>query len=287
MESVTSAECINCLECVTACPTKKETLKPFVLRKYWKPVLVGLAGVIIYVGIIEGTDLAGVWKSKETNLTEVVVKGGVLDPYSIRGFMTMEEIAKTFKVDINVLYKELGITLDKVPATTQMKKVKEIDTRLGEDSVRDAVAKITGFVKGSSSAVTEGSKTAATQEEQKSAAPAPVTKEPAPVTKETASAVKTPTPTTVTAPAAAPAAKTAAYTEEKVTAMFEGKGAGEKTLAQVSKENNIDMDYIKKRLAAKNFTAKEEETIKDIAARYNTTPIQFLKTLLVESGSAK
>ena len=54
LESVTDAECINCLECVTVCPTKKETLKPFVLRKYMKPLIVGIAGVIIYVGIIEG-----------------------------------------------------------------------------------------------------------------------------------------------------------------------------------------------------------------------------------------
>ncbi len=285
-ESVTSAECIACLECVTACPKQKEVLKPVVLRKYWKPVLVGLAGVIIYVGIIEGTDLAGVWKSKETNLTEVVVKGGVLDPYSIRGFMTMEEIAKTFKVDLNVLYKELGITLDKVPATTQMKKVKEIDTRLGEDSVRDAVAKITGFVKASSSAAPEGSKTIVTQETQKPVAGTPVTKEPAPVNKTAAPVSKTPPPATVTAPAAVPqAAKTPGYTEEKVTAMFEGKGAGEKTLATISKENNIDMEYIRKRLAAKNFAAKEDETIKEIAGRYNATPIQFLKTLLVDTPS--
>ncbi len=281
LESVTSAECINCLECVTVCPTKKHTLKPFVLRKYVKPLIVGIAGVIIFVGIIEGTDLAGVWKSKETNLAEVVVKGGVLDPYSIRGFMTMEEIAKTFKIDINVLYKELGISLDKIPATTQMKKIKEIDTRLGEDSVRDAVAKITGFVKGQTPAQTEAIKTSPPPETQKPAEPAPVAKQPtSPTTKEITPVVKT--------PAAAPAAqKTPAYTAEIVQAQFEGKGVGEKTLTQVAKENNIDMEYIKKRLAAKNFTAKEGETIKEIAGRYNTTPIEFMKQLLVEGTSGK
>ena len=46
LESVTDAECINCLECVTVCPTKKETLKPFVMRKYMKPLIVGIAGAV-------------------------------------------------------------------------------------------------------------------------------------------------------------------------------------------------------------------------------------------------
>lgn len=281
LKSVTSAECINCLECVTTCPTKKDTLKPFVLRKYVKPLIVGLAGVIIYVGIIEGTDLAGVWKSKETNLTEVVVKGGVLDPYSIRGFMTMEDIAKTFKIDINVLYKELGISFDKIPTTTQMKKVKEIDTRLGEDSVRDAVAKITGFIKGQTTAPAEPEKTK--QEEGKPTVPS--TKQTTPATKETAPAVKTPAPAAI--PSAPATQKTPAYTEEMIKAQFEGKGVGEKQLSQVAKENNIDMEYIKKRLSANNFSMKEGETIKEIAARYNTTPIEFLKKLLVENPSGK
>jgi len=287
LESVTSAECINCLECVTVCPTKKETLKPFVLRKYVKPLIVGIVGVVIYVGIIEGTDLAGIWKSKETNLAEVVVKGGVLDPYSIRGFMTMEEIAKTFKVDINVLYKELGISFDKVPPTTQMKKVKEIDSRLGEDSVRDAVAKITGFVKGQSLAPAEPAKTSPVSSTEKPVEPAPATKQTTPVTKETAPAVKTST-MAPTAPPTAPATqKTPVYTAEMVTAQFEGKGVGEKTLTQVAKENNIDMEYIKKRLSAKGFTMKEGETVKEIAARYSSTPIEFMKQLLVEGPSGK
>ena len=72
-----------------------------------------------------------------------------------------------------------------------------------------------------------------------------------------------------------------------VKAQFEGKGVGEKTLTQVAKENNIDMEYIKKRLSAKNFSMKEGETVKEMAARYNTTPIEFMKQLLVEGSSGK
>jgi hypothetical protein len=72
-----------------------------------------------------------------------------------------------------------------------------------------------------------------------------------------------------------------------VKVQFEGKGIGEKPLAQVAKENNLDMEYIKKRLSAKGFSMKEGETVKEIAARYNTTPIEFMKMLLVEAPSGK
>jgi len=283
LESVTDAECINCLECVTACPTKKETLKPFVLRKYVKPFIVGIAGIVIYVGIIEGADLAGIWKTKESSLTEVVAKEGALDPYSIRGFMTMEEIAKTFKIDINVLYKELDLSLEKIPATTKMKEVKNLDKRIEENTVRDAVAKIIGFTKTTPSVVADSEKKSPVPGSEKTVESVPAAKQTTMSPKETAPAVKTP----AVPPGAVLAQKTPAYTEEMVRAQFEGKGIGEKTLVQVAKDNNIDMEYIKKRLSAKGFSMKEGETIKEMAARQNTTPIEFMKMLLIESPSGK
>lgn len=258
LESVTDAECINCLECVTVCPTKKETLKPFVLRKYIRPLIVGIAGVVIYTGIIEGTDLAGIWKTKESSLTEVVAKQGALDPYSIRGFMTMEEIARTFNIDINVLYKELGISMDKIPATTKMKELKNFDKKMEENTVRDAVAKITGFVKGQSTAPAEPVKTDPASSNRKPVETvAPTIKQIVPGTKETLPAVKTPAVSPGAHPASPTAQKIPIYTEEMVKAQFEGKGIGEKTLNQVAKDNNIDMEYLKKRLSAKNLSMKE------------------------------
>ena len=70
----------------------------------------------------------------------------------------MEEIAKTFKIDINVLYKELGISLDKIPAATKMKELKNFDKRMEENTVRDTVAKIIGFTKSTPSVVADSEK---------------------------------------------------------------------------------------------------------------------------------
>jgi polyferredoxin len=168
LDSAANSECINCLECVTVCPTKKVTLKPFILGKYLKPLIVGIAGIVIYVGIIEATDLAGVWKTTEGNFAEVVTKQGALDPYSIRGFMTLEEISKTFNIDVNALYKELGLSMEKVPASTKMKELKNFDKNIGENTVRDTVAKITGYSKSKPSVETDSGKSLPVKETEKS-----------------------------------------------------------------------------------------------------------------------
>jgi len=116
----------------------------------------------------------------------------------------------------------------------------------------------------------------------KSAVPKEGPKEIVSTEKETASALKSPVaPSPVQAPSPAPRralpflscdAEHACLYGEMVKAQFEGKGIGEKPLAQVVKENSLDMDYINKRLAASNLSAKEGETLKEMAARYKTTP---------------
>ncbi len=58
-------------------------------------------------------------------------------------------------------------------------------------------------------------------------------------------------------------------------------------VVRFKKENNLDMNYISKRLAAKNLSMKEGETLKEMAARYNTTPIELMKMILVENPSVK
>lgn len=134
----------------------------------------------------------------------------------------------------------------------------------------------------------------------KSAVPKEAPKETAPTVKEKAPAQKSPLPAapspvqptpTVSTKSAIPAApatqKAPGFTEEMVKTQFEGKGIGEKPLAQVAKENNLDMSYINKRLATKNLSMKEGETLKEMAARYNTTPIELMKMILVENPSGK
>jgi len=144
MDSVKSAECINCLECVTACPTRKLTLKPVVFGKYIRPVFLGTAGLAIYLGIIGAANIAGIWKTTEPSLAAVVTKGGALDPYSIRGFMTLKEVSETFHIELGMIYKELGVSPDQVPPTVRIKELGRYSDKIKEDAVREAVAKLIG-----------------------------------------------------------------------------------------------------------------------------------------------
>jgi hypothetical protein len=134
-------------------------------------------------------------------------------------------------------------------------------------------------------------KSTVSKEAPKETASAVALKETAPVPKTllAPSAVQPATPTSPkSVPPVAPALqKMPIYTEETVKAQFEGKGYGEKTLAQVVKENNIDMNYINKRLAATNLSTKEGEPMREMGARYNTTFIELIKMILVENAGGK
>lgn len=145
IDKVESAECIGCLECVTACPTGKETLKTTIFSKPVKPIIIAVLGIVIYLSVVGVGHLTGYWTTEKT-LTEIVSTDGELNPENIKGFMTLQEVSETYKIDLGILYKKLEISEDKVPKNT---KVKEIGGKLGVseaefdvDKVREAVKEI-------------------------------------------------------------------------------------------------------------------------------------------------
>ena len=145
LEKIDSAECIGCLQCVTSCPTKKETLKTTILNKNLKPIIIGVLGLTIYLGVVGVAHLTGYWTTEKT-LEEIVTVDGELNPENIKGFMTLQEVSEVYKIDIESLYKKLEITEEKVPKDT---KLKEIGEKLGVseeefdvDKVREAVKEL-------------------------------------------------------------------------------------------------------------------------------------------------
>jgi len=132
------------MECVTVCPTKKNTLKTTAFGFSLKPFVIAVAGVAIYFGTIGVTNALGIWKTLPSNLTEIVQKDGKLDAFSIRGFMNLEDVSKLFKIDIEVLYSELNLDKNNVPKTTRVKELGNFDKNITEESFRETVAKIIG-----------------------------------------------------------------------------------------------------------------------------------------------
>jgi len=145
LNQIDSAECISCLECVTACPTNKGTLKTHIKNIAIKPITIAILGLVIYLGTTSIGHISGYWTTDKT-LEEIAKVDDKLAPENIKGFMTLKEISDIYKIDIEVLYNELGITKEKVPENTRIKKISELltstDKKVDEEVVRETVAKI-------------------------------------------------------------------------------------------------------------------------------------------------
>ncbi len=77
------------------------------------------------------------------------------------------------------------------------------------------------------------------------------------------------------------------YTPESVDEKFSGTGLGRKTLKIVCDENGIDINLAKEKLGKIGIQMKEEDTFKSIADKYNTSPIEILKAILVKDYKIK
>ncbi len=82
-------------------------------------------------------------------------------------------------------------------------------------------------------------------------------------------------------PAAKAVADVPRYTGDIVIEKFEGKGIGKKTLLAICQELHLDNQKIQQKLAARQMTIKEDETLKEASTRLGVVPIEVLKTILI------
>lgn len=143
-DSVDSPECIACLECVTSCPTKKGTLKTFLAGKSVPLAAVAVLGLAIYllpIGIGHATNTI---RFRAATLAELSTKGA-LKVEDIKGSSTWAQVAESFGIDVERLFREAKVDGKKVPADTKLKDTGAlIGAEFEADAVRFAVAKIIG-----------------------------------------------------------------------------------------------------------------------------------------------
>ncbi len=72
------------------------------------------------------------------------------------------------------------------------------------------------------------------------------------------------------------------YTMEKVEDILEGKGVGRKNFKWLITEYKIDINNAIARLKQNAITLKDNETFHDIADRYNVSPMDIVKVIMVE-----
>ena len=201
-DAINDPECIGCMECVTACPTKKNTLQPTLGGKAVKLGLVVGLGFVIYFAAAAVGQVAGY---APKSLGELAAKGS-LNVADIKGSSTWEMVAESFGIELERLYHETKVDMNKVPRMTMLKDTGKVGGYKDweADAVRVAVAKILGIPY-----VSEKDKAAAAKATESGAAPAEAAKATAP--EATAPAATTPVAASSapTAPAAAPAPKAA------------------------------------------------------------------------------
>lgn len=202
-DKVTSPECIGCLECVTACPTKKKTLVPTIAGKPVKLWQVAALGLGIYLGAMGIGALVGKLDFVGPSLTEKA-KEGSLKVEDIKGSSTWAQVAESFGVELERLFREAKVDGKLVPPDTKLKDTGALIGREFEaDEARIALAAMLGipYAGEGGTAPAEAAPAAQTAPEAaaKPAATAPAQAVPA--------ATKTPA---VPAASAAPAASSAA-----------------------------------------------------------------------------
>jgi ferredoxin len=140
-----SPECIACMECVTTCPTKKNSLVTTLGGKAIKVGIIVALGFGIYLGAAAIGQAAGMLHLTAPTLNQLSSEGS-LDVADIKGSSTWGAVAESFGIDLKRLYRDVGVDGTTVSADTMLK---DTGTLVGveafeADAVRVAVAKIIG-----------------------------------------------------------------------------------------------------------------------------------------------
>ncbi len=117
-DSVKSADCISCLNCVSGCPEKSLTVSIF--GKKISKNRFSLMVVILFVLVILGTSLSPLWQQKtESNVKDVK---GQINVENIRGSNTLEFVIKESGLPFTAFQKEFNLPTD-IDQTIMLKEI--------------------------------------------------------------------------------------------------------------------------------------------------------------------
>jgi hypothetical protein len=133
------------MECVTACPTKKNTLEATLGGKPVKTRTIVILGFAIFLTAALVGQATGMLHFVAPTLQSMAAKGN-LKVEDIKGSSTYESVAESFGIELERLYREVGIDRKTVPPETMLKDTGKLAGIAGfeADAVRVAVAKIIG-----------------------------------------------------------------------------------------------------------------------------------------------
>jgi len=144
-DTVSSPECIGCMECVTSCPTGKNTLSTTLAGKHVKTSTIVIVGLAIYLGALGLGAMTGQLDFIGPSLAQKA-QAGTLNVEDIKGSSTWAQVAESFNLDLEQLYKAANVDSAKVPPDTKLKDTGALIGRSFEaDEARMAVAALLGI----------------------------------------------------------------------------------------------------------------------------------------------
>lgn len=136
-DKITSAECINCNECVLACP-KKGALEIKTAKKTVHPLAMLILIIAIFFGAIAVAQATGNYEI----LPEALKKGEVISITEAKGYYSIEETATATGLPLAEVYKLLSIPESVLKST----KLNEISKEVPAYNLDEAKANVGGTV---------------------------------------------------------------------------------------------------------------------------------------------
>lgn len=96
---VKSGQCLSCGDCIDVCPVNNTLDYKFRGKTTLRWLVYGIATLIVFFAPVVIAKQAGWWKVNFSDAQEVLIDAsGVLNPYNIKGSMTLESVLKEFNV---------------------------------------------------------------------------------------------------------------------------------------------------------------------------------------------
>jgi len=122
-DSVSKSECISCGECISTCPVNN-TLENKKGKLILSPNKSALIAILSLALMIVGTLATENFKTSLSN-TETLSQEGVLNPENIKGYMTINDVAKEFNLPVEKLLEKSNLPKD-TDLNTPMKDLVEV-----------------------------------------------------------------------------------------------------------------------------------------------------------------
>lgn len=119
LKEINSSECINCQLCTLSCP-KNGALEIKFSKKLLTPLTFIVLSLTLYFGGILLANTAGLYNV----LPQPVAEGETISTEELKGYMTLEDVARYTGTSLEELYEILNLP-GNIPPATKMKEVKD------------------------------------------------------------------------------------------------------------------------------------------------------------------